>query len=44
MQFVNNNKRDQHQNHTHAFNIEGFQEEVGFCALGEGSHNSVCSI
>lgn len=38
--FVRNNTRDTHQNHTHTFEIPGFQEEVGFTALGEGSHNS----
>jgi hypothetical protein len=30
-----------HQSYYHTFQIEGFQEEIGFCALGAGSHNCV---
>lgn len=37
--FVQRNRRDQYQNHTNTFDIDGFQDEVGFCALGEGGHN-----
>lgn len=38
--FVDRNRRDQHQNHTHTFEIEGYEEEVGFCMMGESPHNS----
>lgn len=38
--FISKNRRDDHQNYSHTFDIPGFQEEVGFCALGEGSHNA----
>ena len=32
--FINNNKRDVHQDYSSTFNIDGFQDEVGFCAMG----------
>ena len=39
--FVSRNRRDQYQNYTSTFEIENFQAEVGFCALGESAHNSI---
>lgn len=38
--FISRNRRDQHQNYSSTFDIEDFEDEVGFCALGEASHNS----
>ena len=38
--FISSNTRDEEQNYSSTFNIDGFEEEVGFCAMGEGSHNS----
>lgn len=37
--FVLANRRDTHQSTSRTFEIEGFEPEVGFCAMGEG-HNS----
>jgi len=39
--FVYQNTRDQYQNHTHTFEITGFEEFVAFTAEGESKHNIV---
>lgn len=38
--FISSNTRDAHQNYSSTFGIDGFQDEVGFCALGESDHGS----
>lgn len=38
--FIQNNTRDVHQDYSSTFGIDGFQDNVGFCALGDGGHNS----
>lgn len=37
--FVSRNRRDTHQSYRYVFDIHGFQEEVGFCATGNGGHS-----
>ena len=39
--FIGRKKRDRHQSYSTPFCIDGFSEEVGFCAMGETSHSSV---
>ena len=38
--FIRSNTRDSHQNYSSTFGIDGFQDEVGFNALGEGGHSA----
>jgi len=37
--FVHRNTRDQYQNYTHTFDINGYEEFVAFTALGENSRS-----
>jgi hypothetical protein len=39
--FISRNRRDQYQNYTQTFEIQGLEPEVGFCMLGESGHNAV---
>ncbi len=38
--FISRNRRDQYQNYTQTFEVQGFEPEVGFCQLGDSAHNS----
>lgn len=39
--FISRNRRDQYQNYSQTFQIQGFQDQVGFCMMGDSAHNSV---
>lgn len=39
--FVTANIRDVYQNHSHTFELVGYEEEVGFTAAGSNPHNGI---